>query len=70
MHLRYDKPFNGLLLVASVVFVGLFLALTLADSVAYQPDLRPAGADSPVVQSADLVQLTKHRSELSPSPWL
>ena len=39
MHLRYDKPFNALMLVASIFFVGLFLALTLADSKAYQPEI-------------------------------
>ena len=31
MHLRYDKPFNALIFVSSLVFVGLFLALTLMD---------------------------------------
>ena len=41
MHLRYDKPLNALLLVASLAFVTLFLALTLADSKAYQDDRIP-----------------------------
>ncbi len=31
MHLRYDKSFNGLIFISSLVFVGLFLALTLMD---------------------------------------
>ena len=31
MHLRYDKSFNGLVFISSLVFVGLFLALTLMD---------------------------------------
>ena len=31
MHLRYDKSFNGLLFLSSLLFVALFLALTLMD---------------------------------------
>jgi cytochrome c oxidase subunit 4 len=36
MHLRYDNPFHTLLLVSALAFVTLFLALTLADTQAYQ----------------------------------
>ena len=31
MHLRYDKPFHGIVFVSSLVFVALFLVLTLMD---------------------------------------
>ena len=31
MHLRYDKSFNGLVFISSLIFVALFLALTLMD---------------------------------------
>ena len=31
MHLKYDKPFNTIVFISSIVFVGLFLALTLTD---------------------------------------
>ncbi len=31
MHLRYDRPFNALVFVSAIVFVALFLALTLMD---------------------------------------
>ncbi len=31
MHLRYDKSFHGIVFVSSLVFVALFLALTLMD---------------------------------------
>ena len=31
MHLRYDKPFNGIVFISSLLFVALFLALTLMD---------------------------------------
>lgn len=31
MHLRYDKPFHGMVFVASFVFLGTFLLLTMDD---------------------------------------
>lgn len=31
MHLRHDKPFNGVVFVSSLMFVALFLGLTLMD---------------------------------------
>lgn len=31
MHLRYDRPFNLIVFFSSLLFVGLFLALTLVD---------------------------------------
>ena len=36
MHLRYDAPFNGVILVTALVFVGLFIGLALLDTVEYQ----------------------------------
>ncbi len=39
MHLRWDKPFNGIVLVASVLFVSLFIAFAMMDTHAYQPDI-------------------------------
>ena len=39
MHLRYDRPFHGLLVVFGLCFVLLFLGLTLLDSQAYQVDI-------------------------------
>lgn len=47
MHLRYDKPLNSLLVVFSLVFVALFISLTLIDSLAYQPDIIAAETDQP-----------------------
>ena len=35
MHLRYDKLMNTVLLVFSVIFLALFLTLTLVDATAY-----------------------------------
>jgi cytochrome c oxidase subunit IV len=40
MHLRYDSPFNALIFIAALVFVALFLSLTLLDTLQYQPDIR------------------------------
>ena len=31
MHLRYDRPFNAVVFLPAIVFVALFLALTLMD---------------------------------------
>ena len=45
MHLRYDKPLNGLLLVFSLAFVALFISMTLIDTEAYQPDIRALTED-------------------------
>jgi cytochrome c oxidase subunit 4 len=40
MHLRYDQPFNGLVFVISLLFLALFLAITLLDTGQYQPDIQ------------------------------
>ena len=39
MHLRYDKPFNILLMLFTLVFVAIFVGLTLVDAQAYQPEI-------------------------------
>jgi len=39
MHLRYDHPFNAIVLVTALVFVTLFISLTLYDTLQYQPDV-------------------------------
>ncbi|MBL8879422.1 MAG: cytochrome C oxidase subunit IV family protein, partial [Phycisphaerales bacterium] len=36
MHLRWDKPFNGVILIGSLVFVMLFVSLSLTDTAAYK----------------------------------
>lgn len=45
MHLRYDNPFNSMIFVFSLLFVGLFLGGALMDVGQYQDSLIP-----PVVQ--------------------
>ncbi|MFO0837983.1 MAG: cytochrome C oxidase subunit IV family protein [Phycisphaerae bacterium] len=39
MHLRYDRPFNGIILISSLVFVMLFVGFALMDTGAYKPDV-------------------------------
>ena len=39
MHLRWDKPFNAFVFVTSVVFVGLFITITLMDKSEYEDDI-------------------------------
>ncbi len=39
MHLRYDKPIVGLILIGSLAFVALFIGLTLMDVSEYRPFL-------------------------------
>jgi cytochrome c oxidase subunit 4 len=41
MHLRWDTPFNVLIFVAAMVFVSLFVILTLMDAVTYHPTVDP-----------------------------
>ncbi len=35
MHLKYDRPFNGLVFVTSLAFVALFISLALTDTKEY-----------------------------------
>lgn len=36
MHLRYDSPFHSLLMISALVFVGVFIAISMLDTVHYQ----------------------------------
>lgn len=44
MHLRYDRPFNAVIFITALLFVGLFVGLSMTDTEAYQPDLIPGYA--------------------------
>ena len=44
MHMRYDRPFNAIVFVAALLFVALFVGITLIDTAAYQPELIPGYA--------------------------
>ncbi len=52
MHLRYDKPFNSVVLVSSIFFLALFLGLALLDTLHYRADLIPSYAPA-IEQSAE-----------------
>jgi cytochrome c oxidase subunit IV len=46
MHLRYDNPFYAVIFLTALLFLALFLSLTLLDSLQYQPEVenwRPIG---------------------------
>ena len=40
MHLRYDSPFNAIILFCALMFVALFISITLMDTAAYQEHLQ------------------------------
>ncbi len=40
MHLRYDKPFNAIVLIAALAFVTLFVGLALMDTLHYRSDIQ------------------------------
>ena len=37
MHLRYDSPFNSLIMIIAVLFVALFIGISVLDSRQYAP---------------------------------
>jgi cytochrome c oxidase subunit 4 len=39
MHLRWDRPFNAIVLIASLGFVALFIIFSMMDTGQYQGDL-------------------------------
>lgn len=50
MHLRWDRPFLGFVFVGSILFVVLFIALALTDTMEYQPEI--IKGDTPKVTEA------------------
>ncbi len=46
MHLRYDKPFNAVILITSLVLVILFVGIALTDTRSYKPEQIPGYAPS------------------------
>ncbi len=41
MHLRYDRPFNGYIFLASILFVACFFGFTSLDTATYRRDILP-----------------------------
>lgn len=56
MHLRYEKPFNAVILVAALGFVLLFCGLTLVDTRQYEPTVQEYRDVDPVRYAPDLQQ--------------
>jgi len=50
MHLRWDRPFNGLVLLVSLILLVLFLGFAMRDGKAYDPSRIPGYA--PGIQRA------------------
>jgi len=44
MHLRYDRPFHGIVFISALLFVMLFVALAMMDTAAYQLEMIPGYA--------------------------
>ena len=40
MHLRYDNALHAVFFLIGVAFLGLFLVITMLDTVQYQPDVQ------------------------------
>ncbi|MEM8876140.1 MAG: cytochrome C oxidase subunit IV family protein [Planctomycetota bacterium] len=47
MHLRWDNPFNTVALVAALLFLLLFVGITIIDTGQYQNILEPPGGAGP-----------------------
>lgn len=41
MHLRYDSPFHGLILVSAFLFLAIFIGISLMDTGEYQQNMGP-----------------------------
>jgi cytochrome c oxidase subunit 4 len=41
MHLRWDRPVNGVIFLTAILFVAIFIAGVLLDTSVYQPDRIP-----------------------------
>jgi cytochrome c oxidase subunit IV len=40
MHLRYDNPFNAIIFITALLFVALFIGITLLDTFQYQGEIQ------------------------------
>jgi cytochrome c oxidase subunit 4 len=43
MHLRYDSPFNAVVLISALFFVAVFLGFAIMDTGEYKPNYEPPG---------------------------
>lgn len=54
MHLRYDRPFNAVILIAALLFVMLFVGLAMMDSRAYHDAVQEYRAVDPALYAPAL----------------
>ena len=52
MHLKYDNPLNAAILLFSLIFVGLFLGLTILDTQSYRGDVDEWRAEQAATDAA------------------
>ncbi len=55
MHLLWDRPFNGVVFVASIAFLAVFIAFTMTDTFEYSPDIDTGNATQ-VQQKLDALE--------------
>ncbi|MCB1161480.1 MAG: cytochrome C oxidase subunit IV family protein [Candidatus Krumholzibacteriia bacterium] len=68
MHLKYDRPFNAVVLVSSIFFVLLFVGLALLDTLHYRDDLIPGYSPAmPKTEAAADVAATATAAETAPA---
>jgi cytochrome c oxidase subunit 4 len=60
MHLIHDKAFNGIILMATLLFVALFVGFTLMDSEQYAPAIK---AYSEVIEQKDYVAAEQQKAQ-------
>ena len=64
MHLLYDNPFNAIILMACLIFVSLFMVLSLTDSREYQSHVIHEQASQ--VKPVNVQAIEKHEAEHAP----
>ena len=64
MHLKYDRPFNGLIFMLSFVFAGIFVVFSMFDTGNNQPVIETRAADAPVIEAwrASIEEGAKHEA--------
>ncbi len=62
MHLKYDRPFNGLIFMLSFVFAGIFVVFSMFDTGINQFGIAKRAADAPVIEAwrASIVEGATH----------
>jgi cytochrome c oxidase subunit 4 len=66
MHLKWDKPFNQLTLVGSIIFVVLLIWFTMLDSKQYEPTLirgNPSAVQTELGQKAPDAPIAKQAQQ-------